>query len=129
MIEDPSGARRLASSFDHASSLGFALSEADKADRLGTRDGNRTPEVWAARARSRFEQQPHPVDVAVAGLVMVEPDRANGLLGRLQALDIAGIIDRVPPDRMSAASREFALRVIEANRARLLSQSPFTMDP
>lgn len=129
VIEEPSGARRLAPSFDHASSLGFALSEGDKADRLSTRDGNRTPEVWAARARSRFEHQPNPVDVAVAGLVRAESDRSSGLLGRLQALDIAGIIERVPQGRMSATSREFARRVVESNRARMLSQSPFTMDP
>lgn len=128
VIQDLSGARRLAPSFDHASSLGFALSEDDKTDRLSTRDGNRTPEAWAAKARGRFEHQPDPVDVAVAALGMVEPDRVSDLSGHLQALGVADIVDRVPVDRMSESSRQFAIRVMESNRARLLSQSPFTMD-
>ena len=129
VIEDPSGTRRLAPSFDHASSLGFALSEKDKAGRLSTRDGNRTPEMLAAKARGRFEKQPHPVDVAVGALDMVETDEVSDLLGRVRALDIAGIVDRVPPDRMSVTSRQFALRVVESNRARLLSHPTLTMDP
>lgn len=84
--------------------------------------------MFAAKARSRFEKQPHPVDVAVGALDMVEADEVSDLLGRVRALDIAGIVDCVPPDRMSVTSRQFAPLVVESNRARLLSHPTLTMD-
>ncbi len=51
--------RRLSPSFDHASSLGFQLEDAEKAARLSTNDRLYTPEHWAGRARAKFAGRPY----------------------------------------------------------------------
>lgn len=129
VIESPTGKRRLAPSFDHASSLGFLLHDAVRSAMLATTDRNQTPEAWAARARTRFEGRPHPVEVALAVIDMVGPDVAGASMERLGQLDLPGIVARVPAGRISEPAREFAVQVAEANRARILSHPTRTMDP
>ena len=59
VIADSGGNRRLAPSFDHASSLGFLLDDR-RVEMLTSRDRNQLPEAWADRARTRFERPPPP---------------------------------------------------------------------
>lgn len=129
VIESPMGERRLAPSFDHASSLGFLLDDAARYAMLTTTDTNQTPQAWAARAHSRFEGRLHPVEVALSAVDIVGPDIAGAVLRQLEQLDLAGIIARVPSGRISEPASEFAVRVVEANRARILSDLTRTMDP
>lgn len=129
VIENSKGERRLAPSFDHASSLGFLLDDGARSEMLATADRNQTPEAWAARARTRFEGHPHPVDVATAKIDIINSDVARIYLDRLRHLDLHGFIDRVPARRISEPALEFASRVSEANRARILSHPARTMDP
>ncbi len=129
VIESTAGERRLAPSFDHASSLGFLLDDGARSAMLTTTDRNQTPEAWAARARTRFEGGPHPVEIAMAAIDMIGPDVAGVHLERLGELDLVGIVALVPSERMSGPAREFAVRVAEANRARILSQPTRTMGP
>ena len=51
----------LAPTFDHASSLGFLLSDREKRERLLSKDRNYTPEAFADRAKTRFAGKPHPI--------------------------------------------------------------------
>lgn len=129
VIENSKGERHLAPSFDHASSLGFLLDDATRSAMLATTDPNQTPEAWAARARTRFEGRAHPVEVATAAIDVIDSEVAGVYLERLRYLDLPGIVARVPPRRISEPAREFAVRVAEANRARILSHPTRTMDP
>lgn len=129
VIESRTGERRLAPSFDHASSLGFLLDDATRSEMLVTADQNQTPEAWAARARTRFEGHPHPVGIAAAAIDEVGPEVAVPYMKRLQQLDLIGIVARVPDERISEPGREFAVRVGEENHARILSHLTRTMDP
>ncbi len=129
VIESPAGERRLAPSFDHASSLGFLLDDAARSSMLATSDRNQTPEAWAARAHTRFEGGPHPVEIAAAAIDMIRPDVAGAYRERLHRLDLRGILARVPAVRMSEPAQQFAVRVAESNRAHILSHLTRTMDP
>jgi hypothetical protein len=118
--------RRLSPTFDHASSLGFQLDDRDRAERLATKDRNRTPEAYADRARSRFEGHPTPVEVAIECLGTLRASARDLWLGRCQDIDaIMQPIDSVPEHRMSQPARQFASRVISRNCMRLMSH-PFT---
>lgn len=116
-----SSRRVLAPSFDHASSLGFQLSDDDKADRLSSKDGRRTPEWWAKHARTPFEGKPGATKVASDALATLgRSDRAN-LLDRIPShATLEACIAEVPASRMSDVGKEFATRMILANADRLV---------
>ncbi len=129
VIENTAGQRRLAPSFDHASSLGFLLSDSARTTMLTTADRNQTPQAWAARARTRFEGHPHPVEVAASAMAHLEPETVTAWVRSIEQLDLAAIVARVPSSRMTGPAREFAVRVAEANRAHIMSHPARTMDP
>jgi hypothetical protein len=116
----------LAPSFDHASSLGFLLSDDERAERLQTRDGNRTVEAFAERGRSRhFAGTPTLVDVAVNAAAACGAAVAIGYRSRVEALShnrLEALLDSIPDDRMSHPSRIFAVRLMDENRRRLLDE-------
>ena len=109
--------------------LGFLLDDAARSEMLHTSDRNQTPEAWAGRARTRFEGRAHPVEIAAAAIDMIGPDVSGAYLEPLEQLDLRRIVARVPEFRISEPAREFASRVAEANRARILSHLTRTMDP
>ena len=127
VIADAGGNRRLAPSFDHASSLGFLLNDPQRVQMLTSRDRNQTPEAWADRARTRFEGHPHPIEVARSADALVQHGIAAQWTARIEPLDLERLVAQVPADRMSSPAREFALRVAEANRRHILSYPPRTM--
>ncbi len=112
--------RRLAPTFDHASSLGFLLSDDDRLERLSTKDRNRTPEGYASRARTPFASKRHPISI-VADADNVCGDQARALwLGRAQQVDdLIAPIWEVPEHRMSTPAREFAERLLRHNWSKL----------
>jgi hypothetical protein len=108
--------------------LGFLLSDEERLERLATRDRNRTPEAWAARARSRFAKL-HPIDVFRMA-AQEEPQAAETWLGRLESIspaDVRILFARLPSSRISEASGEFACRLLEVNRHELLSHASRTV--
>lgn len=115
--------RRLAPSFDHASSLGFLLSDEERTLRLHSGDRNRTAAAFATRARSRFDGRPHPCPVALAALEMCSQRVTDHFTERVTALEsIEPILERIPEHRASAVAREFAEALFTVNRGRLLSE-------
>lgn len=122
--------RRLAPSFDHASSLGFQLDDDDRSARLVTDDRYRSPRGYAARARSKFAGRAHPVAVAREGLALVSPAAKTWWIDQVRQLpDLEELFDEVPTHRASEAARSFACAVFAANRERLLSQGLSTLSP
>src|SRR5690606_12050768 len=53
-VIDDGGERWLSPSFDHASSLGFQLTDAERDERLTTSDHQRTVAAYANRAKSKW---------------------------------------------------------------------------
>jgi hypothetical protein len=115
---------RLAPSYDHASSLGFNLTDAERERRLA--DGSL--EAWASRGRAlRFEHQP-PAS-AVESLVALAaracrradaPARARWTtqVGMLDMSLVAEVFYRMPMLSLPAAT--FAIKLIETNQQRLI---------
>ncbi len=116
--------RRLAPTFDHASCLGFLLDDDQRRERLTSLDENRSPEAYAARARSRFEGRPSPLTLASEGVASLTAEARGRLLDRCSdATLLVAPIAQVPSERMSEPAREFAERVLRWNQTQLLSQA------
>ncbi len=128
ILVDPAGTEPpwLAPSFDHASSLGFLLSDDERVERLQTRDRNRTVEAFAERGRSRhFAGTPTLVEVAVNAAAACGAAVTIGYRSRLETLSrdrLEALLDSIPDDRMSHPSRIFAVRMMDENRRRLLDE-------
>ncbi len=127
VIASPSG-RRLAPTFDHASSLGFQLNDTRRKEHLTTNDPSYTPEAYAARASSRFQDKPLLMDVATQALKTLPEERRSQLLERCRDIEaLISPIRRVPLHRMSDSSKQFAERVLRGNHARLMSHAIGTL--
>ncbi len=94
-IRSPSG-ERLAPSFDHASCLGFQLSDAERVERVaGTT--NRTVDSYAAAARTKFERRPSPIDAAVEALTLTSgPAQSHWIRAVDTAADLTDLVDEIP---------------------------------
>ena len=115
VIESGSG-RRLAPSFDHASSLGFLLSDADRQERLSSEDCNRTPEAFAERARTRFAGKPHPIAALDNARALDGEAAVRHWLSQPDGIeDLVAPIWAIPEDRMSKPARDFAERIMRQN--------------
>jgi len=114
--------RRLAPSFDHASSLGFLLDDAEREARLATSDRGYTVEAWADRAKCPFARRPRLLATAIAALEMASPHACTHWLE--QCRDADGLVEPiwlVPEHRMSSPARDFAERVVRRNHERLMA--------
>ncbi len=127
-LERPSAVLRLAPTFDHASSLGCHELDARKAERLRSNDKNFSCEAYAARARSCFFRDPadnRPMGPVEAFVEASNRHRtaARHWIERVAAVTdehIAILLNEVPEDRLSTISREFATRLLQENRRRIL---------
>lgn len=114
--------RRLSPTFDHASSLGFMLNDQDRAERLSSKDGNRTPEGYAERAKTHFASKGHPIAILTdAERICGREDRARwlGHVGKVD--DLIKPIWAIPKHRMSTPAREFAERLLRHNWSKMTS--------
>ena len=115
------GERRLAPSFDHGNALGFA--ENDERRTVLLADGGKL-EHWLDKGKSHhFAGRPSLVELAVQALMLASPVAFEHWIERLKAVaeqDVQAVIDAVPSEVMSEASRRFAIRLLEANRRRVL---------
>jgi hypothetical protein len=119
---------RLAPTFDHGAALARNLTNEQRAERLTTKDRNRTVEAFAPKGRSAFYGNPTDQKTlelreafrAFAGQV---PIAAQAWLDRLQGVSreaISGILGRVPASRMSETCKRFTLQLLVVNQRRLL---------
>jgi len=121
---------RLAPTHDHAASLGCILQDEEKRERLTTKDRNRTIEAYANSAKARsaiFETEvdakPLPLINAFQLASWHNPQASKIWLEKLENVTIDGIteiFERIPEQRISEISKDFAIRLLEINRQRLL---------
>lgn len=123
---------RLAPTFDHGASLARNLSDEERKDRLTTRDGNRSVERFAERARSGFYASPEdrktlPAIEVFRQFGRLDPRAAEIWLGKLAAISqeaVHAILTEVPPQRMSPVTRDFTEKLLMINQRRILEGQP-----
>jgi hypothetical protein len=125
------GTRQLAPSYDHASSLGRELTDAQRDQRLTTRDKGYALAAYLSRARSAFfasvtdDKTMHPVD-AFTRAAKQRPAAAKLWVARLSDLredDLDVLLRRIPESTMSASAHRFARELLQLSRNQLLSLS------
>lgn len=122
-------ALHLAPTFDHGASLARNLGDEERQDRLTTRDRGRSLERFARRARSALytdatEARPLTTVEAWRAFMARSPAAASSWLARLAAINddtIRGVVDEVPPHRMSRIARDFTTSLLAENQRRLLA--------
>lgn len=118
----------LAPTFDHASSLGRELTDQIRAERLNTKDRRFAVEAFAERARSALfadEGDAKPLTPLDAFALAARSHREAGFhwlraLSSVTDAQINAIFQRFPRSFMSMEAHDFALKLLEANRHRLL---------
>ncbi|QGG94368.1 HipA domain-containing protein [Actinomarinicola tropica] len=113
----------LAPSFDHASSLGFAISDEERRERLSTPDRGRSVERYARRAKSKFAGRPKTTEVVEQAIALSPPEVVAEWRDRLAAVldELPSAVDAIPESRMSKDARTFARAMIGLNGHRSLS--------
>ena len=119
----------LAPTFDHGASLARNLIEKERSDRLTTHDRGRGIAQFVRRARSAFyadatARRPLTTFEAWRAFAARAPNAESIWLARLAAIDeptISGLLDEVPPHRMTRISRDFTTALLAENRRRLLA--------
>ena len=77
--------------------------------------------MWAGRAKSKFNQEPHLVDVAIEACQMLDNGVRDRWLERCEDADrLVEPIWLVPDHRMTQPAREFAERVLRCNHRRVM---------
>ena len=111
---------RLSPTFDHASSMGFLLSDENRQRRLSTRDGNLTPEGFADRAKTPFAKKPHPITALNDALVLGGERNLDRWFGHIHHVDeLLEPIWAIPNHRMSTTAQDFAERVLRRNWSKM----------
>ena len=128
LVVSGKGEVHLAPSYDHASSLGRNESDEDREDRLTTRDTGRSMEHYVGRAKSAFFASPSgkkPLLTleAFQAAARSRPSAATAWLLRLEQVSLRktrSLLEAVPPDRITPVAIDFAQKMLELNRKRLL---------
>ncbi len=121
---------RLAPTHDHAASLGCILLDDEKHERLMTKDKGRTVEAYVSSSKARSaifanETNTKPLTLieAFQAASSHNPNATKIWLEKLENVtidDITEIFERIPEQRISEVSKDFAIRLLEINRQRLL---------
>ncbi len=119
---------RLAPTFDHGASLARNISDAERKERLESRDEGRQVAHFASRARSAFYASPADSRTlgtleAFASVAQAAPAAAKIWLRAIQGVtrqEIEAIVQEVPRDRMTDVTRRFTVELIVVNQERLL---------
>lgn len=127
-LEELTYRRSLAPTYDHASCLGRNELDARRKERLVTRDRRNTVEAYAERCASALYRSPgdsKPLLTLDAFIQASElrPRAAEAWRARLglcNEADFAQLLALVPRERCSSIAVEFAMRILEYNRNRLL---------
>lgn len=120
----------LAPTFDHGASMARNLSDAERHERMTTRDVNRQIPSFTQKARSAFYSQPDtakPLSTLDAWRAFgrLSPGAAAAWTNRLKAIDdtaISKLLGSIPPSRMSNICRDFTRRLLEENEKHIIME-------
>ncbi len=118
----------LAPTYDHASSLGRNLTDDNRRSRLYTRDNGRSIERFVERAASAFYKTPEskkPMTTldAFKEAAIMKPEAARSWINRIAEIskrEIRTILNRIPRSEITETSADFAEKILELNRERIL---------
>ncbi|EGW23011.1 HipA domain-containing protein [Methylobacter tundripaludum SV96] len=122
----------LAPTYDHAASMGQNESDVKRKELLTTRDRGRHISSYIKKARSaiylnKSEQKPlHTLD-AFWQLASKRPESAKLWLQRLGDISpeqCQNVFNKIPPSEISETAIEFAMKLLELNKKRLLEVKP-----
>ena len=119
---------RLAPTHDHASSFGAILLDEQRRERLTTKDRNRTIEAYVNKGRSAiFGNETDTKPLSLIGAFQAasshNPQASKIWLEKLDSVtikEIKAVFERLPEERATDTAKEFAIRLLEINRQRLL---------
>ena len=121
---------RLAPTHDHAASLGCILIDDEKRERLTTKDKNRTVEAYVNSSKAcsaiyanETDAKPLTLLKAFQAASSQNPQASKIWLEKLENVTIdvvREVFERIPEERISELSKEFAIKMLEINRQRLL---------
>lgn len=129
LIIDKERVVTLAPTFDHASSMGRELLDEQREARLKTADSRYDVAAFSARAKSALyadpkDKHPLPPISAFQAAMKIRPESGTYWLDRLADVHdglVHGVLNRIPPECMSVASRHFAMAVLTTNKAALIA--------
>lgn len=129
LVEPGQGSRHLAPTFDHASSLGAHLPDAQRSSRLASKDPafRVAAYVQAAKARSALylrEGDAKPMPMLDAFQAWAQQAKCDAWVARLDSIEdvlIQELIDRMPLTEMTGPARAFAQAILKVNKERILA--------
>ncbi len=118
----------LAPTFDHASGFGRNENDEERESKLITRDQGRNMNNYVLRAKSAFypsfdDTKPLTTIDAFKMIKEADPKAARywlEQLSRISILDTRAILSKIPKNEMTEVALEFAQKLLELNRERLL---------
>lgn len=125
-IISPSKEFFLSPTYDHASGLGCRESDNEKTERLKTKDKGRMVKQFVSRAKTPFfDNKDKNLKTIEAFKLCADSNKSIAIywLNKLENLDIykvKEIFTKIPEHLISNVSIEFALRILEENKERLL---------
>ncbi len=125
-IISPSKEFFLSPTYDHASGLGCRESDEEKTERLKTKDTGRMVKHFVTRAKTPFfDNKDKNLKTIEAFRLCADSNKDIALywLNKLEELDINKVrnfFDKIPEHLISNISIEFALKILEENKKRLL---------
>lgn len=128
VVVTENGTIELAPTFDHASSLGRNESDADRRERMNTKDQARSIQAYGRKARSALYKAPKDLRPLSTTDAFVEAGRlhlpaGNFWLEKLHDVPderIREVIRQVPQPLMSQEAADFAKQLLDVNKSRLL---------
>lgn len=128
LVNSKIGQVSLCPTFDHAASLGRELTDIVRKDRLYTKDQYRSIESFVSRARSElFDHNKHkkPLKTIDAFYYSVKDRETTkqfwlSMLEKLTEEKVISIFNSFPDNVITPLAREFATKMIMANKNRLL---------
>ena len=118
----------LAPTFDHAASLGRNEQDDTRRIRLDTKDKTRSIVRYVEKARSALyksisDNKPMLTLETIKEIAKIRPGAVNYWQNKLQNVlvsDTVKIVYKIPDEVMSDTSKEFAIKLLELNRDRIL---------
>lgn len=125
-IISPSKEIFLSPTYDHASGLGCRESDEEKTERLSTQDNGRKVKHFVTRAKTPFfDNKDKNLKTIEAFKLCADSNKDIAIywLDNLESLDISKvkeIFNKIPEHLISDVSIEFALKILEENKERLM---------